>query len=354
MNPSLLHRLASLGLCAGLLLIPLAGQAAAPTDPQVKAEIDRARAELEKAREELVRAAEELARLRAEQGQPSPRAEAWRFIGNPRRAVLGVAIEPGLTENGRERGVRISAVTPGSGADKAGLKSGDLLLAVDGRDLSAGERSPRQQLLDIMEGLEAGREVKVDYERAGKRQSTTVVAQRSAPRRVVRDFDFHTGDGEEDVLLFAPLPPEAPFAPPPPGAPLPPFGPGLAHGLQLAALDEDLGAYFKTRDGVLVVKNADPEALPLRGGDVVQKVDGEAVSRPVELMERLLEAEPGSAQRFEVWRQGRSVSLTATVPERPRQIERRVMRLRRGEAAEAPPAPAATPSPPAAPAPPAP
>src|SRR2546428_3288885 len=51
--------------------------------------------------------------------------------------------------------------------------------------------------------------------------------------------------------------------------------------LELASLNADLGEYFGTRDGVLVVRAPADSGLPLKGGDVILSIGGrEPASAP--------------------------------------------------------------------------
>ena len=54
--------------------------------------------------------------------------------------------------------------------------------------------------------------------------------------------------------------------------------------LELAPLNPDLGPYFGTTDGVLVISAPKDGTLGLKGGDVVQAVDGRKPSGPSHLM----------------------------------------------------------------------
>lgn len=60
--------------------------------------------------------------------------------GKVTHAMLGVTIETGIAQiSGESRmGARVSSVVPGSGADKAGLKQGDLITKIDGRLVGSG------------------------------------------------------------------------------------------------------------------------------------------------------------------------------------------------------------------------
>jgi S1-C subfamily serine protease len=285
-------------------------------------EMERARLELAAARDELQRASEQFARASAQLGQQSARAYAYRFISDENRAALGIGI---MDEEGKGavRGVRVASVSPGSGADKAGIRSGDLLLRANGTDLGArdGDESSTR-LLEIMEKLKPGAEVRLEYEREGKSATATAVAQRAADTF----GSLRWRDDEKDDVL-SPLPP-VPSLPPlpllPPAATLPrvPTVPPIAAmfaGLgdldfQLASLDTDLAPYFDTDRGVVVVRAPKESALALKSGDVIQRIDGTAVAGPQDVLERLGEA--GKSVRLEIVRRGKKQTVNGQVPER--------------------------------------
>jgi C-terminal processing protease CtpA/Prc len=288
------------------VLLALGGPAPAfAQGDEVTRELENARKEVERAREELQRATRELARSLAQAHKDNPRAQYFSHITDPDRPMLGIIIgEEG--ERRADRGLRVLAVTPGGGAEAAGLKAGDLILSVNGKALGAdGKNRPRQRLHESLQGVKAGDSVKLEYERDGKRRNATLVTRKPDPgvafaplaplaalRNLDRDFEFE----------FDTLGPHFMFR-----------GPGV-RGLQLAKLDEELGEYFRTRDGVLVIKAPRDNPLGLRGGDVIQKIDGQAVSEPVTVMD-LLHSRDGERQvSVEVLRKGKTLKLSGTLP----------------------------------------
>jgi serine protease Do len=71
-------------------------------------------------------------------------------------------------------GRKVAGVTPGSPAEKAGVKEGDLLLKVDGKDVAN-----LQGFAGILRGLTPGQTVKVVLSRGGQEQTIDVtVAER--------------------------------------------------------------------------------------------------------------------------------------------------------------------------------
>ncbi|ROH88774.1 PDZ domain-containing protein [Stagnimonas aquatica] len=294
----------------------------AGVSPEQRAQLQQAEQNLRAAREQLLKSARELARLQGQFGQDTPFSQAMGLLADPRRATLGVSIAPGPLEKGRQRGVLVTAVTPGSGAEKAGIQSGDLILSANGQSLELAEDArpgPGLTLRQTLRELEPGATVSLAVERGGKRKTVSVMAQRqdapSAP-----DFDIERFGPRGDLLLPR-MPGEPGALPPPPG---PRFGRLMAGplggpGFQLARLDEDLAGYFKTREGVLVVK-APPviEGAPaLKSGDVIQSINGQPVRSPVDLLDQFFNLEPKAQLSLVVVRQGATLSLQGQLPEPP-------------------------------------
>jgi serine protease Do len=65
--------------------------------------------------------------------------------------------------------VKVAGVTPGSPAEKAGVKEGDVLLKVDDKDIAN-----LQGFSAILRGLSPGQTVKVVLDRAGQRHTLDV------------------------------------------------------------------------------------------------------------------------------------------------------------------------------------
>jgi S1-C subfamily serine protease len=66
-------------------------------------------------------------------------------------------------------GVRVAGVTPGSPAEKAGVKEGDVLLKIDDKDVAN-----LQGFSTILRGLSPGQAVKVLLTRGGQNQTLDV------------------------------------------------------------------------------------------------------------------------------------------------------------------------------------
>jgi S1-C subfamily serine protease len=89
--------------------------------------------------------------------------------GRVRRAYLGIAVAPGPVApvwrsrlGGRSTGLRVASVVSGGPADRAGLRTGDLLLTVDGHEVATA-----QDLQRLMFAETIGRRLPVTVMRNG-------------------------------------------------------------------------------------------------------------------------------------------------------------------------------------------
>ena len=90
-------------------------------------------------------------------------------VTNSGRAALGISAETVANASGQPTGVGVANVTPGEGADKAGIKPGDIITAVDGQATKSVE-----ELTSILVSKRPGDTVTVHYTRDGKSRTATV------------------------------------------------------------------------------------------------------------------------------------------------------------------------------------
>lgn len=343
----------SIPLLAAALSLAIAGGAFAADDKAAPA-ADR---ELSAARVELDRAAKRYAELAREHGALARDVQA-RILETRNRPVIGVLLAPD-----EQAGVRVAGVTPDSGAAKAGLRSGDRLVSVDGTDILGSSGALRvENARKLLRDLEAGKPVRLGYVRDGHRASVA-----ATPAHNARAFAFTTGDGGEfewfdgaEMQRIQALASE--FANSELVKSLPGIAPEIRrevtrvvdgeasrllsafrwNGLNLAALDPQLGRYFGTDTGVLVLSNGELDGL--QAGDVIQRVDGKAVGTPREMMAVLRGKDDGERVAVDYLRDRKPAQARVSIPKA----------MAWPPAPPAPPAPPVPPTPKAAPTPPTP
>ncbi len=228
----------------------------------------------------------------------------------PRLGIVlqGRAIAPRETP---EHGAVVWAITPGSPADEAGLKSGDVITGWNGEVLGGsatssddiGDRASRD-LLARSRKLEEGESVTLQFLRDGVEHEATLVAREVdfSPRFIqeyVKPFDFRQREGwplsasaYESWALLKPW-----------------------SDMELVALNPELGAYFGANEGVLVVRGpTDDESLGLESGDVILRIGDREVKSPEHAMRILRSYEPDEILAIDIIRHKSSQTLTGTVP----------------------------------------
>ncbi|HZF17804.1 MAG TPA: PDZ domain-containing protein [Steroidobacteraceae bacterium] len=336
-------RAARIVLAALMATTGFAGTALATDEGDVKnQELEH---KLEAARERLESAAQEVAELSQELSGSAMHDAMFTEMFPGRRAILGVNI--GSRGDVRVDGVYITGVTPGGPADKSGIRSGDVIIALDGKKLLTGaDGNPNAELLHRLREVKPGDKVKVQYLRDGKPVTADVTTRATDNRMFI---------GNGAVFPVPPVPPVPPVAPVPPTFDVM-FDPGFGD-MELVTLTPKLGSYFGADKGALVVR-APTAGLKLEEGDVITAIDGRQPQSGAHALRILRSYQPGEKVKVAILRSRKSQTLEVTMPERPAMGTRRYFIGAPIEAAPAAPAapaaaaaPAAPPAPAAAPAP---
>ena len=209
------------------------------------------------------------------------------------RAGLGIFLDNHA--NGADSaGVKVRGVIPQGPADKAGLARGDVIVRFNGTPVGGAKK-----LAELAHQLQPGDTVKLEYRRGSESHTATVIADRIRPRFAMMfrkgpdgGFGFRAGPN----MLF--------------------MHSRHGAGLVLVPMSSDLGEYFGTADGFLVVKAPADSASPLKAGDVILAIDGRK-PQSVEHAHRILASyAPGEKAKLDVLRKKQRTTLTWTAPAR--------------------------------------
>lgn len=224
------------------------------------------------------------------------------------RPVLGISIGVGDSE-GPVEGVTIRGVSPGGAAAEAGLRSGDVIIAVNSESLRAdNERAANDRLLDFMQGIEKGDKVDVKYLRNGKTE-TVVVEPREVSGMALRF------DGRDFTLPAVPHV----AAVPPVARPFNSYiwmsgGNGFGD-MELVKLTKRLGDYFGTDEGILIVRAPDNEDLKLQDGDVILAIDSRKPNSVHHATRILGSYQSGETVEIEIMRDKRKRTVSIEIPD---------------------------------------
>lgn len=296
-------RAAVLALAALLATTTVIAAEVEKIDAESQAETAR---RLEDARRRLDAAAREVTELTMSMSEHAvPSFRTFTRVGVP-RAMLGINLGPRGGEEPTE-GVKIVSVSPGGGAASAGLKAGDVLLAIGDKQLKAeADLSAREVLVQAMGEVQPGDKVKLRYRRDKKEATTTVTAE--APMM--------------DRLFARPLALRGMAAPGIPGMPFPaPLAMMRAVGVfgsaELVPLTPKLGQYFGAEKGLLVVRAPADSRLKLEDGDVIVDIDGRTPTSPTHAFRILGSYQAGEQLKLGVLRMKKRMTFEVTIPNDP-------------------------------------
>jgi serine protease Do len=231
-------------------------------------------------------------------------------------SAIGVTVREATDEDARTAkiepaaGVVIESVRSGSAAEKAGFRTGDLVLEFDGERI----RSVRQFTRLVRESR-PGRSVRAVVIRGTSRQTLDVVPEvtgdfrtdtfdllrdrERAGRDLLRRFDFN-GDFPRNFNFN--IVPEL-------------RGRGTL-GVTVTPLTTQLAEYFGVKDGALVTGVESGSAAAdagLKAGDVITAIGGRSVSTAADVSREVRRA-TGEGVDISVTRDRKSLMLKATIP----------------------------------------
>jgi hypothetical protein len=263
------------------------------------------------------------------------------------RPRLGISVEVGDPSE-EQRGAVVSGVLEDGPAARAGIRAGDVVTSVDGhsllsplesereRDLDPDRSLPAQRLLALARDVEPGDRVEIGYLREGETLRATLEAEdlsdwtglTVAP--VVPGWDAEAFELRMEEMSERMRSMRGPRAPGAPDAPEGPFrfrleGPngdgfawlraaqGRVGGLELVAVNPELGGYFGVERGVLVVSVTDGGGLGLRPGDVILEIDGRSVDAPGRARQLLGTYDDDESVTFRIRRDGREMDVSGRI-----------------------------------------
>jgi C-terminal processing protease CtpA/Prc len=327
-----------------------------------RAEMGKMHEELNHARRQLRETSREIARVNREVALARTDGERSSFVfATSGRPVIGV-----ILGDADDVGVKVLGVSPDGPSERAGIKQGDVIVALGGRVLAAVDESGNTKggLYIALQEMKASEPVIVSVERGDQTLDLTIVPELrepmtmhtisrftsapvapSAPGEVIRiesivvpeidtvalveqieqirieiderwvsmesgEFAPHDGEFEFEFHELSEL---GDFALSDANIW---FGMPMTQGLKLAEIDPGLGEYFKTDRGVLVLKAKADNDLQLETGDVILQVGNTDVNSPAEFMRALRDFHSGDEFKMDIKRKRKNRTLTTVMPEK--------------------------------------
>ena len=244
------------------------------------------------------------------------KTEAHRIAMQRGSSYLGIAVVEIDSDRAKalhlkeERGVEVTCLDPGSPAEKAGLKAGDVVLEYNGEHVQGGE-----QFIRLVRETPAGHTAKLVVWRNGANETLTAAVGQRPPGAFAFQFN-----GEDFTPEMPPMPP----TPVMPSIQIPDIprsfmtwgSPVL--GIESETLNPQLAEYFGVKEGVLVrsvTANSSAEKAGFKAGDVIIKVDGQKVTTPREISSILQSARSRKTLPVTVLRRQKEVVLNVMLEE---------------------------------------
>ena len=224
-------------------------------------------------------------------------------------------------------GARIESVTPGGPADRAGVRSGDIITRIGGKaliqgpDIGAGamQSQPGLRLIEFSARMAPNDTVALQLRRGKGVRNVRLVTE---PQRTVTYWRQPMAVPDKQMAvelqqryeMLKSMEPMVTEAHEPLARTLYDMSP-LA-SLQLAPLNPELGQYFGISDGILVISVPKSSGLRLRGGDVILRVDGRTPASPVHLLRILQSYDTAEQVRLDIVRNRKRETIEGTLAAR--------------------------------------
>ncbi|MGI9034833.1 MAG: PDZ domain-containing protein [Pyrinomonadaceae bacterium] len=202
------------------------------------------------------------------------------------------------------RGVAIEKVLENSPAAQAGLQTGDVIIKIDGEEVTSAKKLTR-----LISEVAPDHQVKITVLRAGgERELTATIGKRPAPEFGNGSFTMPAPEsfGQQEFQLrqmpqIQSFPPQGMTIIPPADDNQNPFiyrANGRQIGVGITPLNNQLGDYFGVTDGRGLLINNVRENSPaakagLKAGDVIVETDGKTVNSAADLTRAINEKKEG-------------------------------------------------------------
>lgn len=177
-----------------------------------------------------------------------------------KHAFIGILLDDEADHRDNGAGVRVIGVTPGGPAEKAGIETGDVVVSISGKSLAADEKhSSASKLFKQLGGFKPGDKLAIGLLREGREITVELIAANRAEhhlkiKALTKELDHGMPHIEKEVLLHKRA--------------------DSLERMELFKLNRELGEYFSSEKGMLVLWVPEHGELGLKSGDVILTIGG--------------------------------------------------------------------------------
>ncbi|MCP4215430.1 MAG: PDZ domain-containing protein [bacterium] len=238
------------------------------------------------------------------------------------KGFLGVSFdslnEEQKKEAGVDFGVMVLKVSKDSAAEKAGIKKGDVIIALNGEKI----RRPGN-LVAAVADYKAGTTVSVKFSRKGKtKEVKATLGESKRMHKFIKVFGdkgkhiYSTDGDDENVKVFIKKFKGGDHF----------FGGGAFLGVHLQKLDNELGEYFGVKEGegalvVKVKKDTPASKAGIKAGDVIVKIKDSKITSIKDVHKALKKLKKGDKIDVVVLRHNKKKVLKTEIDEREGRVK---------------------------------
>ena len=208
------------------------------------------------------------------------------YMSNEPKAMLGVYTEKD------EKGAKVTGITEGSPAEKAGLQKGDIITKVNDKSI-AGPAA----LSETIDNMKPGDEIRLIYTRDGKQKKITLkLGERKEP--FTRSFNFNAPEFNRDFFRNYKFDGQV-------------FGNRPRLGIKIQDIEEGNGVK------VIDMDDASPAARSgIQKDDIITSIDGADIKNTEDAREKMADLKDKSMYNVKLLRNGNVVNVDVKVPKK--------------------------------------
>ena len=297
---------------------------------EYRREMEIAQLEMQRAQREMQRSVLEMGRSRApfyRYSYPNDFRFEFDFDGadvkSEPRAFLGVGLEDA------DKGVRITDLTEGSVADKAGLKEGDVITKFGGTVVKTADA-----LTEQVRAKKPNDEVELSYIKAGEKKERKLKVKLGESKSMVRVYSSNGQSPRAPRAPLSPMPPMPPIAPLDEidmiWAPEPPAMPrafSSTEGFSWSYNGRQLGLRVQETDDSVGVKVLDVSEGSLaatagvKENDIVTEIDGKKIKSTRDCADAMRDARDKNNYMIRLLRGGSPMTLEVKILKKLKKAE---------------------------------